>query len=78
MADNTKLEGSIDRPRAEKLIQFYKSLKGQRQNFEGYWQSLHDYFYIEADDVSSTRAAGSELNATQLWDSTTLESGDVS
>lgn len=64
-------------PRAETLINFYKKLKGERSNFEGYWQTLHDYFYLEAEDVSTVNAPGSELNSSYLWDSTTLESGDV-
>jgi hypothetical protein len=64
-------------PTAKRLIDFYSKLKGERSNFEGYWQTLHDYFFIEAQDVNSMSAPGNELNATQLWDSTTLESGDV-
>ena len=64
-------------PRAEQLIQFYETLKGGRSNFESYWQSLHDYFYLEAENVSSSYHPGSELNAGYLYDSTTLESADV-
>ena len=63
--------------RPEELIDLYKALKGARQNFESYWQSLHDYFYIEADDVSRANAPGSELNANVLYDATTLDAGDV-
>ena len=50
------------RPRAEVLVDFYQKLKGDRSNFESYWQSLHDYFYIEAEDVSVSYYPGSELN----------------
>ena len=67
----------VNMPRAQQLIDFYKKLKSERSNFEGYWQSLHDYFYIEAQDVSKMSSAGSELSASYLWDSTTLEAGDV-
>ncbi len=66
-----------NKPRADQLIDFYSLLKGQRQNFESYWQSLHDYFYIEADDVATMTSPGNEVNATALFDSTTLESADV-
>lgn len=66
-----------EKPRAEQLIAQYRSLKGARQNFETYWQSLHDYYYIEADDISRSRAAGSELNSDVLYDATTLDAGDV-
>lgn len=64
-------------PRAEHHIDFFSKLKGGRSNFETYWQSLHDYFYIEAADVSTQYSPGNELNANYLWDSTSLESADV-
>lgn len=64
-------------PRASKLLQEYKVLKGQRGNFESYWQSLHDYFYIEANDINNSYYPGTELSVDSLWDSTTLESADV-
>ncbi len=63
--------------RANRLIDEYSVLKGQRTNFETYWQSLHDYFYIEAQDVNRTYYPGTELNIDYLYDSTTLEAGDV-
>jgi len=51
--------------------------KGLRSNFESYWQSLHDYYYIEAEDINTTYYPGTELNAACLYDSTTLEAADV-
>ncbi len=65
------------KPRAEQLLDIYKTKLGQRANFESYWQSLHDYFYIESGDVDNQSAPGSELNVDALYDSTTLDSGDV-
>lgn len=64
-------------PTAKKLIDMYSKLKSERGNFETYWQTLHDYFYIEAQDISRTNMPGNELISTNLWDSTTLESADV-
>ena len=73
-----KLENkSYTRPRVEQLINYFGRLKGERGNFETYWQSLHDYFYLEALDISSSSHPGSELRADYLFDSTTLESADV-
>lgn len=72
-----KPQQSINMPRAQQLIGFYKNLKSERSNFESYWQSLHDYFYIEAQDINSMSAPGSEVKADFLFDSTTLESADV-
>lgn len=76
MADN-KPAVIADSPRATKLIDYFGRLKSDRGNFEGYWQSLHDYFYLEAQDINTTSMPGSELNAQYLYDSTTLEAGDV-
>ena len=63
--------------RADQLISRYKMLKGLRSNFESYWQTLHNYFYIEAQDVNTAYSPGSELNVDKLYDSTTLECADV-
>jgi hypothetical protein len=68
---------SVSAPRVDQLIEQYQQGLGGRKNFESYWQSLHDYFYIEAQDVNKTYASGNELDPSYLWDSTTLESADV-
>ena len=68
---------SPSKPRADELIQSYEQELGKRRNFESYWQTLHDYFYIESADVSKTYSAGNELDSSMLWDSTTLECSDV-
>ena len=65
------------RPRADELIRKYEELLSGRRNFESYWQSLHDYFYLESQDVNKSYSPGTELDPTYLWDSTTLESADV-
>ncbi len=65
------------KPRADQLIQQYEQELSKRRNFESYWQTLHDYFYIESSDVNRTYSQGNELNSTYLWDSTTLECSDV-
>lgn len=83
MPDTLEMSKKIDpgkvaeKPRAAQLIEFYNRLKGDRSNFETYWQSLHDYFYIEAGEVSTSYYPGTELNAQALYDSTTLEASDV-
>jgi hypothetical protein len=63
--------------RAELLLDLYKREKSSRQNFESYWQTLHDYFYIEADNVNKKLAEGAELDVSFLNDATSLEAGDV-
>lgn len=79
MAEQPQPQPSYNKnlPRAAQLIAFYNKLKGDRANFESYWQSLHDYFYIEAQNINRTYAAGNELMADYLFDSTTLDSSDV-
>ena len=74
--EKTKTQ-TTNKPRADQLLDTYKMHKGLRSNFESYWQSLHDYFYIEAEDINTTYYPGTELNASYLYDSTTLESADV-
>lgn len=63
--------------KADELIKQYESHLGNRRNIESYWQTLHDYFYVESAEVNRTYTAGSELEFSQLWDSTTLECADV-
>jgi len=65
------------KPRAEQIIDRYEQLLGMRKNFESYWQTLHDYFYVESPDYNVTYYAGTELNTNDLYDSTTLETADV-
>jgi hypothetical protein len=66
-----------DKPRAEVLCDDYLRLKGERANFESYWQSLHDYYYVESENLNTTYYPGTELNAQYLYDSTTLEAADI-
>lgn len=63
--------------RADELIKRYETELSERRQFESYWQTLHDYYYIEAQNVNRTYTAGNELNPAYLWDSTTLECSDV-
>ena len=67
----------LAKPRADQLIGEYDQELSKRRNFESYWQTLHDYFYIESADVNKTYSQGNELDPSMLWDSTTLESADV-
>lgn len=73
----TQSVASVSKPRADQLIQEYEQQLAGRRNFESYWQTLHDYFYIESQDVNKTYSNGNELDPSMLWDSTTLESSDV-
>jgi len=63
--------------RADDKIKRFKELLGQRQNFESYWQNLHEYFYIESPDIQRTYYPGTEMDTDRLYDSTTLEAPDV-
>src|SRR3990167_621959 len=67
----------VSKPRADELIQQYEQELSKRRNFESYWQTLHDYFYLESADVNKSYTMGNELDPSMLWDSTTLESSDV-
>ena len=65
------------KPRADVLCDDYVRLKGERASWESYWQSLHDYYYIESGDINTTYYPGNELTSTYLWDSTTLDCADT-
>lgn len=67
----------MEKTRAEQIIDLWKGLKGERSNFESYWQSLHDYYYIEAEDINRAYYPGTELTVSSLYDSTSLEAADV-
>lgn len=73
----SQTEKPLSRPRAEQLIQEYEEQLSTRRNFESYWQTLHDYFYTESQDINSTYFAGNELNSSFLWDATTIDCADV-
>lgn len=63
--------------RADDLVKQYEEQRSSRRNFESYWQTLHDYFYVESSDFNKTYTAGNEIDPAVLWDSTTLECSDV-
>ena len=67
----------VSKPRADQLIQEYEQQLANRRNIEGYWQTLHDYFYLESQDVNKSYSVGNELDLNYLWDSTTINSADV-
>ena len=75
-AKDTEIK-SPGKSRPEALIDKYNELIGGRHNWESYWQSLHDYFYIEGKNLNRTYYSGTEVDAQYLWDSTTLECADV-
>ena len=77
MTENKNEIKEAGKSRAESLIDKYNELLGGRKNFESYWQSLHDYFYVEAPDISKSYYPGTELDFNALWDATTLETSDV-
>lgn len=65
------------KPRADQLIQEHEQLLSGRRNIESYWQTLHDYFYLESPEINRSYLPGNELDVTYIWDSTTLDAADV-
>lgn len=74
---NAQVDAAPSKPRADQLIQQREQELSKRRNIESYWQTLHDYFYIESADVNKTYSQGNELDPSYLWDPTTLECADV-
>ncbi len=61
----------------EHIIDNQKQLISAKSNMSSYWQTLHDYFYVEAQDINKSYAPGAELDTSYLYDATTLEVSDV-
>jgi hypothetical protein len=61
----------------DQIIRHKNNLKGPRSNFDTYYQTLHDYFYVEAENINRTYYPGTELDFLYLLDSTSLELADV-
>lgn len=61
----------------KQILQNYKEVKGQRSNFDTYFQTLHDIFYVEAENINREYYPGTELDFTDLFDTQTLQSADV-
>ena len=62
---------------AEKIVQYTGQLKGQRSNFDTYYQTLHDYFYVESENINRTYYPGTELDYLYLLDGTSLDLADI-
>lgn len=62
---------------AEKICQNKNNLKGQRANFDTYYQTLHDYFYVEAENINRSYYPGTELDFFYLLDGTSLDLPDI-
>jgi len=62
---------------AAQLLKEKGQCKSGRLNFESYWQTLHDFYDIEAQDVNQQYHPGNELTITQLFDSFSLEAADI-
>jgi len=62
---------------AEKIVQFAGALKGQRSNFDTYYQTLHDYFYVESENINRSYYPGTELDYLYLLDGTSLDLADI-
>lgn len=60
---------------AEKIVKNYERLKSARANFDSLYQSMHNYYYVESDNITEKKARGSEI--TKLLDTTSLDAADV-
>lgn len=60
---------------AEKIVKNYSNLVGSRQTFDTMYQHLHNYFYVESENIIDQRDKGSQLHA--LLDCTSVDCADV-
>lgn len=60
---------------AEKICKNFTGLKSSRADFDSFYQVLHNYFYVEGNNVTDKKNKGAEINT--LLDATSLNAGDV-
>lgn len=60
---------------AEKIIKNSESLKSSRQTFDSMYQSLHNYFYVEGENITESKGKSQQLHA--LYDTTSIDCADV-
>lgn len=60
---------------AEKICKNFSDLKSTRGDFDNFYQTLHNYFYVEGSNVTKQKNKGAEINA--LLDATSLDTGDI-
>lgn len=60
---------------AEKICQNMQRLKSDRSDFDGLYQKLHNYFYVESGNITEKKNKGAELHT--LLDATSLDCADV-
>lgn len=59
----------------EKICRNFDSLKSSRADFDSYYQTLHNYFYVEGANITTKKNKGAEINV--LLDATSLNAGDI-
>ncbi len=60
---------------AEKIVKNCGNLASSRQTFDTMYQHLHNYFYVESENIIDQRDKGSQLHA--LLDCTSVDCADV-
>ena len=55
----------------------FTKIKGERSNWESYWQTLHDNWDIASEDINRTYSAGTELDFSELYDATSLNIANI-
>jgi len=59
----------------KKIVENTRDLKSSRGNFESLWQTLHNYYYVEAENVTDKKTPGVEMH--HLLDATSLDCANV-
>lgn len=59
----------------EGIVKEMKSRESERMPMDSYFQTLHNYFYVEGANITTKKSKGSEIN--ELLDSTSLVSGNI-
>ena len=60
---------------AEKIIKNQQRLRSDRISFDNLFQDLHNFYYVESDNITTKKTRGSEI--TKLLDTTSLDAADI-
>lgn len=60
---------------AKKIIKNQQRLRSDRISFDNLFQDLHNFYYVESDNITTKKTRGSEI--TKLLDTTSLDAADI-
>jgi hypothetical protein len=61
----------------QKIIKNSKDLHSSRPDFDSFYQTLHNYFYVDGANITAGKNKGSESDFVELLDATSFNASDI-